>query len=184
MNISAKGPLTISCSPSNVFDRIIIENLGLRAILSAGIGEHDYEDRIFSARITLPKVESREYEALIFNFLVIENSEHITLKLNSKALTLLIFVYPRKFRPYVNRIEEDLELVLSQSDLLPKNTSELLNEDQIQLFINKIRSTVLSFENESLLNYEEFEMIHFYDEQTMQISSEFFFDNLLEYDEG
>lgn len=171
MNISSKGPITLSTTPADVFQRNILENLGLRALLSAGIGEHDYQDRIFSARITIPKLEIGTYEALLFNFVVIEDSEQITLKMNSKALTLLILIYPRKFRKFINRFEEDFELLLAGSDILPSKATDLLDEEKLNAFIETLRKLIIMFENETLLNYKEFTIHTLYDENDMKIES-------------
>jgi hypothetical protein len=171
MNISSKGPITISTTPKDMFERSTLENLGLRAILSAGIGEHDYQDRIFSARISMPRIVEGSYEALIFNFVVIEDTEQITLKMNSKALTLLILIYPRKFRKFINRFEEDFELMLAESDILPSNASKLLEENSLNGFIQTLRKLIIMFENETLLNYEEFTIHNLFDETSSPIES-------------
>ena len=178
INTSSRGPITLSTAPSGIFDRTVLENLGVRALLSTGIGDHQYSDRIFSARITLPKIKRDQYEALIFNFVVVENSERITLKMNSKALTLLVLIYPKAFRRYINRFEEDFELLLSQSTILPTTTADLLDEEQLTHFIKTLRKSMIAMENESLLNYEEFTATHLFDEENMAISYKHFIDEL------
>jgi len=172
MNTSSKGPVTICTTPAHTFDRTVMENLGLRAILSSGIGDHNYPDRIFSARITLPRITDKSYEALIFNFVVREDSEHITLQLNTKALTLLIFIYPRELRRYVNLVEEEFELLLSQTTILPKMSSDLLQSEKLKKFLRTLRKSIVNMEQEILLNYDEFTINQLFDPDTMHIESE------------
>lgn len=144
------GPVTSAIYPNNCFNKKTYENLTLRAIVSSGLGDDDYQDKIFTSRITLPKSNKSIFEAIAFSFITREDEIQEKPMHNAQCLSLFTFIYPRDLRSFVERIELNLEHYLKNWELLPSKLSQIKNGFYLNYLISALKDIILTMEENAM----------------------------------